>query len=295
MMKRYVQAVMIFLVAAHLAVAEEAPLRTWRSQKGTTVTARYINSRGGLVVLEREEGGELKIPPSALCKEDRVYLAEIAAAEHEAALKRRNEILAGMGHQKPAAVSRADTPSYLSTLEWDVIKELNLARRDPPAYAAFLRELRKRHQGNGVFSTKRGNIQSKEGLVAIDEAIAFLAKAKPLSLLKPSKGLSLAADDHTKDTGPKGLIGHNGSDESTTVQRVNRRGRWRNSVGENIAYGLGDARAIVVQLIVDDGVASRGHRTNIYTGGFRVVGVATGPHTQYGSMCVMDFAGGFDD
>jgi uncharacterized protein YkwD len=293
-MKRYMQAVMIFFAAAHLAVAEEAPLRTWRSQKGTAVTARYVNSGGGLVVLEKEDGGKVKISPSSLCQEDRQFLAEIAAAEHEASLKRRREILAGMGRKKPA-VSHEDTPSYLSSLEWDVIKELNLARSDPPAYAAFLRELRKRHQGNGVFSTERGNIQSKEGVVAIDEAIAFLEKAKPLSLLKPSKGLSLAADDHAKDTGPKGIVGHSGSDESTTVQRVNRRGRWQKSVGENIAYGLGDARAIVVQLIVDDGVATRGHRKNIYTGAYRVVGVATGPHKQYGSMCVMDFAGGFDD
>lgn len=285
---------MIFLMTAHLGLAEDAPLRTWHSRKGTAITARYVNSIGGLVVLEQEDGGQVKISPSALCQEDRGYLMEHTAAEHKASLKRHQEILAGMGRGKPA-VSHDDTPSYLSSLAWDVIKELNMARSDPSAYAAFLRELRERHQGNGVFATKRGNIQSKEGVVAIDEAIAFLEKAKSLSSLKPSEGLSLAADDHAKDTGPKGIVGHSGSDESTTVQRVNRRGRWQKLVGENISYGLGDARAIVVQLIVDDGVANRGHRKNIYTGAFRVVGVANGPHTQYGSMCVMDFAGGFDD
>ena len=51
----------------------------------------------------------------------------------------------------------------------------------------------------------------------------------------------------------------------------------------------------MLQLIIDDGVKNRGHRTNIFTGAFRVVGIATGSHAKYGSMCVMDFAGGFDD
>jgi len=79
------------------------------------------------------------------------------------------------------------------------------------------------------------------------------------------------------------------------VDRVNRRGRWKGRVGENISYGHRDARAIVTQLIIDDGVKDRGHRKNIFDSAYRVVGIATGRHTKYGAMCVMDFAGGFDD
>ncbi len=52
---------------------------------------------------------------------------------------------------------------------------------------------------------------------------------------------------------------------------------------------------IVLQLLTDDGVPSRGHRTNIMKSDFHVVGCATGPHKGYGMMCVMDFAGGFSD
>jgi hypothetical protein len=44
-------------------------------------------------------------------------------------------------------------------------------------------------------------------------------------------------------------------------------------------------------LIIDSGVASRGHRRNIFHPDLAVVGVACGPHRDYGAMCVMDFAG----
>ena len=64
-------------------------------------------------------------------------------------------------------------------------------------------------------------------------------------------------------------------------------------MGENISYGCGTAFAVVAQLLVDDGVEGRGHRMNIMKAEFGVVGIATGAHASEGSMCVMNFAGGF--
>jgi uncharacterized protein YkwD len=46
-------------------------------------------------------------------------------------------------------------------------------------------------------------------------------------------------------------------------------------------------------LLIDDGVADRGHRRNIYDASARVVGIACGPHPRYGTMCVIVQAGGF--
>lgn len=45
--------------------------------------------------------------------------------------------------------------------------------------------------------------------------------------------------------------------------------------------------------MIDDGVASRGHRLNIMNDQFHVVGLALGPHAALRHVCVMDFAGGY--
>jgi uncharacterized protein YkwD len=116
-----------------------------------------------------------------------------------------------------------------------------------------------------------------------------LAKTPGVSLLLPEKGLSLAARDHTRDQGKTGAIGHAGSDGSTPVTRAARHGRG-SYVGENIAYATGSGREIVVDLLIDDGVPSRGHRQNILREHYRQAGVSIGAHRHYGAMCVIDYA-----
>ena len=57
-------------------------------------------------------------------------------------------------------------------------------------------------------------------------------------------------------------------------------------------YGSDDPTDIVSQLLIDDGVPSRGHRKNILNKDFKIVGVAFGPHTKFKNMTVQNFAGG---
>jgi len=47
--------------------------------------------------------------------------------------------------------------------------------------------------------------------------------------------------------------------------RIERYGEWQGTIGENIDYGgAKEAKQVLLHLMVDDGVSSRGHRKNIF-------------------------------
>jgi uncharacterized protein YkwD len=161
-----------------------------------------------------------------------------------------------------------------------VLAEVNLARTQPALYAQFIGEY-----------AASGRTRASKG--AVREAITFLRKTQPLPALEWSDGISRAALAHVLDSGSRGRTGHTGTRGQSPWQRMARFGQWAGRAAENISYGVSDARGIVVQLIIDEGVPGRGHRRNIFGPAFRVAGVATGGHARYGTMCVMDFAGGY--
>ena len=134
---------------------------------------------------------------------------------------------------------------------------------------------------------------TKEGVNALYECVRDLKQQQPLPIIYPSEGLTLAARDHVNDQSKTGRTGHQGSDRSSMRDRIERYGKWEKRIAENIAYGGKTAQQIVIYLLIDDGVRDRGHRKNFLNPDFRMAGVSTGSHPDYGLMSVMDFAGGF--
>ena len=159
-----------------------------------------------------------------------------------------------------------------------VIKELNLARENPKLYATFVAESRP------SYMIERGH--------AVDEAVRFLQKTRPLPPLTLSSGMSRAAADHCAEQ-VEGQLGHEGNDRGHGGDRISRYGSWSTTWGENISYSRKNAREVVVALFVDDGTRSRGHRKNIFNPKFNYAGAAFGPHARYRTVCTIDFAGGY--
>ena len=121
-----------------------------------------------------------------------------------------------------------------------------------------------------------------------------LARTHPAEyarILEPDRGLARSAGGYAREQGPYGQTGHVGAGGDSLSDRMHRQQVWSMSAAETISYGYEDPRDVVRQLIVDDGVAGRGHRRVLFDGSLRFAGVGCGPHRVYGAMCVIDFSG----
>ena len=190
-----------------------------------------------------------------------------------------------------ATIAATDDNSVSAT---NLVREMNIARQNPAAYASYIEELRSHFDGKCIVIPGSTRVRTKEGTRALDDAIRFLRHARPESPLAFSPGMSRAAADLCADqTG--GRMGHQGSDRSSPGTRISRYGEWSGGWGENLAYGKTNARDIIMALIIDDGLPARKHRKNIFNPKFNVAGAAFGPHAVYRTVCSIDFAGGYTD
>ncbi|MBU5615322.1 CAP domain-containing protein [Geomonas azotofigens] len=173
-----------------------------------------------------------------------------------------------------------------------ILAETNAARQSPQRYADYIRDFKKNFIGKGYRLPGSLNVvMTSEGKGGLDEAARFLSRQRPLPALSWSPGLAQAAADLVREQTASGETGH--GERGDMKKRIEKYGSWRSSLGENISYGPDTARQVVMGLIIDDGVADRGHRKNIFDRSFATMGAACGPHPLYRTICVMDLAGGF--
>ncbi|NQU84854.1 MAG: CAP domain-containing protein [Mariniphaga sp.] len=197
---------------------------------------------------------------------------------------------------KTNELNTAANIQYLSAFEKEVILEINKLRSNPTQYAReYIEPLKNYYNGRKFYYPDDLPLMTKEGVYALTECVRFLTSAQAVPILNPNNGLTKAAIDHVGDQSKSGDTGHKGRDRSGFRDRIERYGDWSVRIAENIAYGGITPQQVVIYLLIDDGIPSRGHRTNFLNKDFRLVGVAEGTHPYYKNMCVMEFAGKFQN
>lgn len=172
-----------------------------------------------------------------------------------------------------AEIAKANTAanvSSLSQMEKDIILYCNLARLDGTKFWA---EYGKNAKGSTAYvSSLESDLKATKGLV----------------MLEPEKSLMEAAAYHANDMSRNNFFDHTSSDGTSFGNRVY--GFYGgNAIGENISAGMNTAIGVVMQLLVDDGLSSLGHRKNILGAKYKAIGVKTATHSTWRTVTVQDF------
>lgn len=172
---------------------------------------------------------------------------------------------------KYASCNTAAATSFLTEKEKQVIYILNLARVNP---SLFLRTVIKQYPAYADESDLPQSSYYKSLLV-------FLEKQAPMPILFPDKELYESAHCHALQSGKTGYVGH---DRTTNACK-----RIEKFEGECCFYGTDDPLSIVVDLMIDEGVPSLGHRKILFTR-FNRIGVSIASHSRYGWNTVLDLS-----
>lgn len=83
-------------------------------------------------------------------------------------------------------------------------------------------------------------------------------------------------------------MGHVGSNGSTFGQRCAKYVKL-GAAGEGIFYGNVQPDTVILELMIDNGVPSRGHRKAILSSTFTKMSCFTGAHSSYKKMTVINY------
>jgi uncharacterized protein YkwD len=205
-------------------------------------------------------------------------------------------LLVGLALLNSAAHGAGSAHSYCSGAspfaDEVLLEEINAARVNPHAYAQALRDELSRFHDRIFEAPGQQPLETAEGASALQEAIADLERRAPVPPLRQDAVITLAALHMVEDQGRSGALGHVDSAHATLRQRLENVGVLAHTVQESIAYGPTEPRDAVRELIVDDGVHDRAHRNALLDPTMTRAGAACGRHATWGSIYVIDMAGG---
>ena len=273
----------------------------------TTVFTQSTNPGAIFRLLDADKNGSLDMSELVHALAD-FGLHEEAAAEVLAALDTNKdgvvdeeEFKAGFTVFQDIANSK-QAKIKSRALELEILDALVEARAQPELVAERIKGRLAWLKGTSMHRPGRPvPVETKEGKGAVEDALTFLAKQPPLPGFATEQvaGLALAAEDHVADIGSKGLVQHEGSDDSYFGDRQKRYGSFIGAAGECLWYGKTgpwlSGRDMIDDLIVDDGVATRGHRLCIYEAKYGCAGVSVGAHDIYSNMATIEFAAAYEN
>ena len=157
---------------------------------------------------------------------------------------------------------------YLSETEQDIIHIINIMRLDPPG---FIEKVVKSYPELVNEPEMRNSTYYKS-------LLQDLAAARPMQPLIPDEPLFKSARCHAVQSGQTGYVGHGRSKPCNESM---------NFEGECCQYGVKNALGVVMELLIDEGIQSLGHR-KILMGNYTHIGVAMRPHKTYSVNTVLD-------
>ena len=188
-------------------------------------------------------------------------------------------------------------PVNVSTtaVEINILDEINEARTNPTKYIAYLQEYKHLFRGNTVYFPNGSRMTTFEGIKAVDEAINFLKALPKTAPLKFSNGLSKPASLQITDLIEDSSLGHTGKDGSDLEKRLAKFGFVGNIYAEILIQYVQNPREMVLTMLIDDGLKSRGNRKNILSPKFKQIGLAFGKDRKGDSLCIAIFTDSFQE
>ncbi|CAD7927581.1 unnamed protein product [Amoebophrya sp. A120] len=214
---------------------------------------------------------------------------------------------AGHGKKRRSQVRAYRDKSAFELLEEDAMDAYERLRKDPEYFVHLLEQDLPLYDEKNVLrnNEKRRSVITSEGKKAVEEAIRALqdwALETRTSGKKPRRvfydeNLSKAARQHAADIGRRGTQGHRSvrrpedGRRTSASERIDQYDAWIGAFAECISYAESTGEAIIKQLLIDDGVPSRGNRKLLLSRhDYGLVGFGCAVHYQYRFCCVLCFA-----
>jgi len=130
-----------------------------------------------------------------------------------------------------------------------------------------------------------------EGPKAYEEAADFLDSLSAVQELVMDKNMTSIAHDSLTDI--QGLSDLNEMDALSLDTYIDNYGIVVGSFAQAVDFGSAKVELVVANLIVDDGDASRANRKNMLNGKFKLFGISTGGHKEFGQATVLIYCQDF--